>query len=1248
MRRKQGRVLIAFVGIFVCFSAHVTAAPPTHVISGIVATADGTGVEGVDVVGDNGAGSAITAVDGSYSIVVPNHWDGTVTVSKTGWLITPPSNTYTKVSADTPAQNYTAYQPKNSGLITKSDGTPLAGASVNANNGGGADTTDASGYYEIAVPYDWTGTVSVTLAGYGFTNKSYTNLLVDQTDQDFAGYQPTISGYVKEADGTPLEGAAVTSNNGGGSDTTDAMGYYEVIVPYEWSGAVSATLADYYFAGNSYTNVVADQANQYFSGFQPTISGSTDVAGATVTVSDVGSAVSTPGYSITVPYGWSGTAEATLDEYHFPESPRSYTNVIADQTNQDFTPFQPTISGSTDVAGTTVTVSGVGSVVSTPTYSVTVPYGWSGIVEASLAGYHFPESPRSYSSVTSNQTNQDFTAYQPIISGMVAQEGGTPLIGAIVTANNGGSSDTTDASGYYEIVVPYDWSGQVSAKKIKWEIMPESRSFLNVISHQADQDFTASYTGKIIVKADGSGDYQNIQSAINAAVNGDIIEIQAGTYTGDGNRDIDFKKKAITVRGATNKALDVIIDCQAAGSQSHRGFKFNRGESPSSILENLTIKNGNPFDDDQAYGGGIYCYNSSPTIHNCVIKNNRAGYHGGGIYCYNSSPSIKNCIITNNTAYYGGGVYCRYNSSPVIQNCTIIDNTAYQYYNFKMGGGLYCYPDRSRLYLENNIVWGNFPDQVSGIIYISYSNVQGGYSGTGNISLNPLLSPDGYHLLEDSPCINRGDPDYIPDVNEIDIEGDARVIGRIDIGADEFYVTNSPALYIEQDHLDFLTVGVTPAVSPQTLRIFNCGANDLHWSVMNTCDWLSIFPIDGLTGGSQIDEIVISINNNYIDYGVQSCQFQITGQDAVNSPQTVTVTLEVLRPVIHLSFEDYLGDPVNNVQVAVTGFDDPIIVNGTYDLTVPYGWTGTITPSKAEVSFVPDIMSFENVTQQDIEANFALSYYYSDGDGAENNPFQISNADDLRNLAKDPYNWDKYFVQTNEIDMGDPNIPNMETIAVSYPYRDKPGFSGVFDGQGFSIIHLNVDVNYEYSGGLFGVIGFEEIPQSPVTHIKNLTLKNAKIGQSYAYASGILVNYIKSGAKIENCIVEGGSIYGDGGLAGSNDGSIDNCHAINCYVESYRLAGGLVGTNYGVISNCSASGTVIGSREVGGLAGISSDTKSPYAVIENCSAQCTVQSTDPRDDYSTGGLIGKNSADVTGCSAAGDVTGTDCVGGLIG
>ena len=89
---------------------------------------------------------------------------------------------------------------------------------------------------------------------------------------------------------------------------------------------------------------------------------------------------------------------------------------------------------------------------------------------------------------------------------------------------------------------------------------------------------------------------------------------------------------------------------------------------------------------------------------------------------------------------------------------------------------------------------------------VSYSDVQGGWPGEGNIDADPCFVEPGYwdangvwvdgdyHLLADSPCINAGDPNYIAEPNETDLDGKPRVIGgRIDMGAYEFFNTRPVA-----------------------------------------------------------------------------------------------------------------------------------------------------------------------------------------------------------------------------------------------------------------------------------------------------------------------------------------------------------------------------------------------------------------------------------------------------------------------
>ncbi len=185
----------------------------------------------------------------------------------------------------------------------------------------------------------------------------------------------------------------------------------------------------------------------------------------------------------------------------------------------------------------------------------------------------------------------------------------------------------------------------------------------------------------ITVHADGSGDYPTIQAAIDAAIEGDIIELTPGAYTGPGNRDIDFLGKAITVR-SENGPNNCFIFCFGTEAEPHRGFYFHSGEDANSIIEGISIALGYA-----ALGGGVCCEQSSPTVTNCIFYGNSA-VAGGGISCDDSSsPKIADCTFTYNTAYAGGGIYNRENSNPTVTNCTFNGNSAIVYQGWAIGYG---------------------------------------------------------------------------------------------------------------------------------------------------------------------------------------------------------------------------------------------------------------------------------------------------------------------------------------------------------------------------------------------------------------------------------------------------------------------------------------------------------------------------------------------------------------------------------
>ncbi|MHC4084999.1 MAG: choice-of-anchor Q domain-containing protein, partial [Planctomycetota bacterium] len=187
----------------------------------------------------------------------------------------------------------------------------------------------------------------------------------------------------------------------------------------------------------------------------------------------------------------------------------------------------------------------------------------------------------------------------------------------------------------------------------------------------------------------------------------------------------------------------------------------------------------------------------NPSLINCIFNYNSAS-SGGGITNSNSSPRLFNCIFSGNSTNYGGGMKNSGDSRPVITNCSFRGNTA-----FKLGGGIL---STARAYptLKNCIVWGNEVETaleiwIWGSATVSYSNVQGGWPGEGNIDADPCFFDPGYydaggvwvdgdyHLLPNSPCIDAGDPNYQYDPNEKDLDGKPRVIGgRIDLGAYEY------------------------------------------------------------------------------------------------------------------------------------------------------------------------------------------------------------------------------------------------------------------------------------------------------------------------------------------------------------------------------------------------------------------------------------------------------------------------------
>ena len=198
-----------------------------------------------------------------------------------------------------------------------------------------------------------------------------------------------------------------------------------------------------------------------------------------------------------------------------------------------------------------------------------------------------------------------------------------------------------------------------------------------------------------LVRPDGTGDFPNIQAALAGSVDGDQIDLASGTFRGDGNHDIDFLGRAVTVRSQSGNPTACMIDLGG-----NAGFFFHQGEGPESHLEGVLVVNGSRHDG----GGAILLLSASPTVTNCVFAYNEGYSGGGGILCYaGSNPTISGCRFTNCLSTNGGGLCCFDASSPVVIDCVFERNTG------TYGGAIACFdgsaPTLNHCRLTDNRAW---------------------------------------------------------------------------------------------------------------------------------------------------------------------------------------------------------------------------------------------------------------------------------------------------------------------------------------------------------------------------------------------------------------------------------------------------------------------------------------------------------------------------------------------------------------
>jgi len=271
------------------------------------------------------------------------------------------------------------------------------------------------------------------------------------------------------------------------------------------------------------------------------------------------------------------------------------------------------------------------------------------------------------------------------------------------------------------------------------------------------------------------------------------------------------------VNAASANATAILDGFTVTGGNSNGAGASNQDKGGGILMlasSNATIRNCSFLYNKCTFGGGAgYINSSSPTFTDCLFQGNQGGSFGGAFdQATNVNTQFTRCRFISNSAARAGGVESFGNSSPVFTNCVFRGNTA----TGAGGGGALWVGSSSNITvrlctitgnnatvnfagihntgtsanISNSIVWGNTGpggsqavtqhiNAAGGTNTVSYSDVQGGIAGTGNINVNPLFVNAGagdLHLGAGSPCTDAGNNAAVLGPTTTDLDGLPRFV----------------------------------------------------------------------------------------------------------------------------------------------------------------------------------------------------------------------------------------------------------------------------------------------------------------------------------------------------------------------------------------------------------------------------------------------------------------------------------------